>query len=259
MSASATPLRLDVGRLKRSCSNCALHQLCLPAAIGGDDLERLDGIVKSRGPLERGELLFSAGQKFASLYVVRSGSFKTFTESEQGNVQVLGFHLPGEIIGFDALAENQHRCSAEALEKSTLCEVPFSQLEQVAARVPGLQHQLLRVISREVVSDHAHLVMMGRKQAQERLAIFLTSLADRRKSLGFPVDVLTLSMSRYDLANYLGLVVETVSRLFTRMAELGVLEVNRKNVRVLDAQRLHTMTGEGGDNTEPCVPVSGKA
>lgn len=242
---------VDLARLRRTCSACGLHQLCLPAAIGGDDLHRLDEILQARRPLERGQAVFRTDHAFASLFVVRSGSFKTFTTNEQGDSQVLGFHLPGEILGFDAVSTDRHQCTAEALERSTVCEVPYMKLAQVAAQVPELQRQLMRVISREVQRDHEHLVMMGRRHAQERLAIFLKSLSDRYRRLQRDPSVLTLGMSRYELANYLGLVVETVSRLFTRLQQLGVLEVHRKTVRIVDFDKLDAMTGEQRTGGEP--------
>jgi CRP/FNR family transcriptional regulator len=243
---------IDLARLRRTCSACGLHQLCLPAAIGADDLHRLDEILQARRPLERGQPIFHADHAFTSLYVVRSGSFKTYTTNEHGDSQVLGFHLPGEILGFDAVSTDRHQCTAEALERSTVCEVPYMKLAQVAAQVPGLQRQLMRVISREVQRDHEHLIMMGRRHAQERLAIFLKSLSDRYRRLQRDPAVLTLAMSRYEMANYLGLVVETVSRLFTRLQSLGVLEVHRKTVRILDFEKLDALTGENHAEAANC-------
>ncbi|MDE2156332.1 MAG: helix-turn-helix domain-containing protein [Xanthomonadaceae bacterium] len=224
---------LDLNQLRRSCTSCALHELCLPAGIYGDDLRQLDTVVRDKRALERGSTLYRDGDAFKALYVVRSGSFKTFLLNEAGDMQVLAFHLPGEILGFDALASNRHVSQAEALEHSSICELPYARLMQVSNDVPALHRQLMRVISREMVIEHRHLVMMGRQPAQERLAIFLQNLVDRYASLNRDDITLTLSMSRYDIANYLGLVVETVSRLFTRMQETGVLEVNRKSVRIL--------------------------
>ena len=223
---------LDLSQLRRSCSTCALSELCLPAGIGNYDLERLDTAVRDKRTLDRGGMLYRDGDPFEALYVVRSGSLKTFVLDDSGDMQILGFHLPGEIIGFDALASNRHVSQAEALERSSICELPYARLQQVTSEVPALHRQLMRVISREVIEEHRHLVMMGRQQAQEQLAIFLKSLADRYQRLQRDGTALTLSMSRYDIANYLGLVVETVSRLFSRLEEMGVLEVNRKSVRI---------------------------
>jgi CRP/FNR family transcriptional regulator len=244
---------LDLTRLRRSCAACGLQQLCLPAAIAEDDLKRLDDIVQSRRPVDRGQTLFLPGTPFHALYVVRSGAFKTFVTNEQGETQILGFHLPGEILGLDAISAERHQCTAEALERTTVCEVPFARLSHIALQVPDLQRQLLRVISREVMRDHEHLVMLGRRQAQERLAIFLKSLSERYRRLKRDPALLTLPMSRYELANYLGLVVETVSRLFTRFQQMGVLEVRRKNVRILDFAKLEALAAEQSECSAPAA------
>jgi CRP/FNR family transcriptional regulator, anaerobic regulatory protein len=239
----------DIARLRRSCASCGLQQLCLPASIGGDDLRRLDEVVQAKRPLDRSQTLFLPGTPFHSLFVVRSGSFKTYVTNEQGETQILGFHLPGEILGLDAISAEKHQCTAEALERTSVCEVPFAHLSHIALQVPDLQRQLLRVISREVMRDHEHLVMMGRRHAQERLAIFLKSLSERYARIKRDPALLTLPMSRYELANYLGLVVETVSRLFTRFQQLGVLEVRRKNVRILDFDKLEALTAESNEGS----------
>lgn len=245
MDPSATIL--DFNQLRRSCACCALSELCLPAGIDRNDLDRLDATVRDKRTLDRGSVLYRDGDPFEALYVVRSGSLKTFVQDAAGEVQVLGFHLPGEIVGFDALASDFHVSQAEALERTSICELPYARLQQVTREVPALHRQLMRVISREVIEEHRHLVMMGRQQAQEKLATFLKSLADRYQRLHRDGTTLTLSMSRYDIANYLGLVVETVSRLFSRMEDLGVLEVKRKLVRI---RRPDLLTGlcrsEGG-------------
>ena len=234
---------IDIEQLRRSCGACALHELCLPAGIDRHDLDRLDSAVRDKRTLDRGKLLFRQGDAFNALYVVRSGSLKTFVENPDGEVQVLGFVLPGEILGVAALVNDRHPMTAEALERSSICELPYTQLQQIVGEVPALQRQLMRVISREVVADNGHLVMMGRQQAQERLAIFLQSLADRHARLSRDTGTLTLTMSRYDIANYLGLVVETVSRLFTRMEDAGILAVNRKSVQILRPDLLAQLCG----------------
>jgi CRP/FNR family transcriptional regulator len=239
--------RLDLKLLQRSCANCGLSQLCLPASIGSDDLPRLEQVVQVKRSLDREQQLYAAGQPFHALYVVRSGSFKTYAMDGEGETQVLGFHLPGEIMGLDAIASGGHQCSAEALEKSSACEVPYERLEQVARELPGLQQQLLRVISREVQHDQRHLVMIGRKAALERLAIFLHSLSQRLERVRRDPHLFVLPMSRRDLANYLGLAIETVSRLFSRLAELGVIEVERKTIRILDPAKLRELAGEAAD------------
>ncbi len=138
-----------------------------------------------------------------------------------------------------------HVSHAEALEPTGICELPYARLQQVILEVPALHRQLMRVISREIIAEHRHTVMMGRQQAQEQLAIFLKNLTDRYQRLQRNSNTLTLSMSRYDIANYLGLVVETVSRLFSRMKEMGVLEVDRKSVHILRPDLLADLAQNG--------------
>jgi CRP/FNR family transcriptional regulator len=237
---------LDLNQLRRSCGLCALNELCLPAGIERPDLERLDTIVHHKRTLDRGKALFRQGDTFHALFVVRSGSLKTFVENPAGDVQVLGFHLPGEIVGIDALANDHYLCDAEALERTSICELPYPQLQQVVREVPSLHGQLMRVVSREMVAEQRHLAMMGNQQAQERLAIFLQSLADRYGRLSRDPSTLNLPMSRYDIANYLGLVVETVSRLFSRMEAAGILAVNRKTVRILRPDLLTALCDSSG-------------
>jgi CRP/FNR family transcriptional regulator len=225
--------RLDIGQLRRSCASCGLQELCLPAGISGDDLVRLDAAVKDKLVLERGRTLYLAGDAFHSLFVVRSGALKTVVVDEDAGQQVLGFHLPGEIVGVDALASGRHACQAEALERTSICELPFAQLQRFVSDIPALHRQLLRVISREVVQEHQHLITMGQQQAHVRLAIFLKSLSDRYVTLHRNGTDLTLPMSRGDIANYLGLAIETVSRLFARFTDMGVLSVRGRMVTVL--------------------------
>lgn len=236
---------LDLQQLCRNCASCALRDLCLPAGIGGADLERLNALVQDKRLLERGKALFRQGDPFHALYVVRSGSLKTFVENPAGDVQVLGFHLPGEIVGLGALAGERHQCGAKALERASICELPYAQLQWVVSEIPELHKQLVRLSNRETLADRDHMVMMGRQHAQERLAMFLRGWAERYARLSRDPVNLSLPMSRRDLANYLALAMETVSRLFGRMEAEGVLVVDRKKVRI---RRPDLLAGMCGDN-----------
>ena len=240
---------INLRTLRQSCADCGLSQLCLPASIGGSDLDRLDHVVKQRPALERGDILFREGIKQPALFIVRAGSVKTYTTLAEGDVQILGFHIAGELVGLDGLSDDGHRCTAEVLERTVVCEVPFDSLTEVAAKVPGLQQQLFRIMSREFSREFEHPVMMGRKQAISRLAIFLRSLSERLDGIGRDPHEITLSMSRQELANYLGLVIETVSRLFSRMQTLGVLKVDRRTVRILDPAALIVLAEKADDES----------
>lgn len=229
---------IDISELRQSCARCALSHLCLAAPIEAVELRRLDGIVKRRRPLARNEFLFREGSRHDSLYVIRSGAIKTSVLLPEGDCQVLGFHLPGEILGLDGVASERHQVSAEVLEESSVCEIPFDRLGEVAAQLPALQRQIYRIVSREFVREQLHPVMMGRKHAMTRLALFLHGFSERRRAQGLDPCNFELSMSRQDLANFLGLVIETVSRAFSRLQALGVIEVDRRRIVVRDSRAL---------------------
>ncbi|MCI1710279.1 MAG: helix-turn-helix domain-containing protein [Chiayiivirga sp.] len=235
MSSSAV---LDLADLRRSCNQCSLRQLCLPAGIGMNEVDRLDRLVRRRRQVARGEHLFRTGSALGNVYVARDGSFKTVVTSEEGEQQVIGFHLPGELIGLDALGDGQHRCDAVALESARVCEVPLSELQQVAAQIPGLQRQLLRVIGRSMGRDQDHLEMLSRRHATDRVMLFLHSLSERYTALGRDPDAFSLPMTREEIGSYLGLVIETVSRSFTKLQEDGTIAVRGRQVRLLQAAQL---------------------
>lgn len=231
--------QIDVARLRRSCEECSLAQLCLPAGMGQDDLGRLNGLVQKRRPLQRGDRLFRTGDPLGSVYVASEGAFKTVVINESGDEHVLGFLLPGELFGLDAVGTGRHRCEAIALEESLVCELPFSTLANVASQLPGLQRQLLRVMGQSADRDQDHLEVLSRRQAAERVAFFLQGLAHRFQRIGRSEVDFHLPMSREEIAHYLGLALETVSRSFSRLHDDGLIEVRGRRVQVLDAHALH--------------------
>ncbi len=237
----------DLAKLKVACKDCNLFQLCLPVGIEEADLALLDRIIKRRRPVPRGEYLFRIGEPFTAIYAVRSGSIKTYTVMEDGREQVTGFHLPGELLGLDAINTGVHPCSARALESASVCEVPFDRFEALCEAVPSLPRQMLRIMSKEILHEQGLLIQLGKKSAEERLAVFLLNLAMRFRQRGFSAREYNLSMSRTDIGNYLGLAEETVSRLFTRFQEQRLVAVLRKHVRILDEQRLRELAGLGDD------------
>ena len=155
------PIPIDLVRLRRSCADCSLGELCLPAGVDRDDLGRLDTLVQRRRPLQRGESLFRAGDPLRSVYVASAGAFKTVVVNASGEEHVLGFHLPGELFGLDAIGSGKHRCEAIALGEAKVCELPFASLSTVAAQLPSLQRQLLRVMGQSADRDHDHVDVLS--------------------------------------------------------------------------------------------------
>lgn len=239
---------INIASIKAACKDCNLRELCLPLGLDEPDLSALDKVIRRRRTLRKGEQLYRLGDPLRSLYAVRSGTLKTTGLMEDGRVQVTGFHLAGELLGIDAINTDQHPCSAEALETSEVCEIPYIALEELAYQVPGLQHQLFRVMSREIVEDERLLMMLGRMNAEERLASCLLSFSRRHERLGVNGASFKLSMSRQDLGDYLGLALETVSRLFSRFQEEGLIEVQGRHVHLQDRERLHAIAGGNGNN-----------
>lgn len=230
--------------IRIACRNCNLSTLCLPLGLTPEDVERLDTIVRRNRPLHRGDYLFQHGDRFRSLFVVKTGSIKTYAPSPEGGEQVLGFHLPGEIIGLDAIENNAHSCSAKVLETTAFCEVPFSRFEELSVTIPSLQHQMYRLLSKEIAQETEMLLLLGKKSAEDRLATFLLSLSQRLQKRGLSPTDFYLSMSRHEIGNYLGLAVETVSRLFTRFQEEGLLRVDRKHIEFLDTSGLEAILSQ---------------
>ncbi len=239
---------VDLRRLKVSCKDCSLAELCLPRGLDATETDRLDSIVHRRRALRRGEHLFRVGDHLQSLYAVRFGSIKTYIPTEDGSEQILGFHMPGELISLDALGGGSHACAAVALETVGLCELPIFRFEELCHVLPSLQRQMMRLIGKEVAGDHAMLLLLGKTSAVKRLATFLLDVSLRLERRGFSAREFNLSMPRVDIANYLGLARETVSRLLTRFQDDGLLIINRRRVHIHDMDGIKTLAGLCANN-----------
>ena len=226
-----------------ACKDCSVFQLCLPHGIGEADLARLDDVISRRRPLEPDQHLYRVGDPFHSIYVVRSGSVKTYMPSPDGGEQVTGFYLPGELVGLDAIATGSHSCSARALDTASFCELPFVQLEDLADEMRSLGRRLMRILCREIHQDHEMLAVLGKQTAEERLAALLVSFSSRLKQRGLSDREFHLSMSRQDIGSYLGLAVETVSRVFSRFQRQGLLQVDRRFIVLHNLGALKALAG----------------
>jgi CRP/FNR family transcriptional regulator len=211
--------------------------------VAPDEIDQLDDMLKRGRPMRRGEHLYRASEPFNSVYAVRSGAIKTYSISEDGDEQVNGFYLPGEVVGMDGVSTAYHHCSAKALDTTTVCEIPFDQMESLSLKIPSLSHHFFQLMSNEIKQDRELHLLLSRKTAEERIAAMLLSLSARAKQRGLSDSHLRLPMARNDLANYLGLAVETVSRILTRLHTNGVLRVQGRDVEIVDRNRL-TYNGE---------------
>lgn len=224
------------------CNALLLRQLS--PLVGSDPLwnspatEALREVHGRHRVLEAGQALFPVATPLVNLFLVASGSLKSVAVDEDGNEQVMSFHFPGELLGVDALGHDVHRVSAIALEDSEVCEINSQRLRSGARSTLPASQGFFRVLGRSMGQDQDHLQLLGRRQALERLSVFLHLLAERRLRLGLPHTHFRLSMTRQDIASYLGLVIETISRCFTVLEDEGVIQVNGRDLRILQPERL---------------------
>ena len=238
---------MDAQSIKVACSSCNLRELCLPMGLNPDEMDKLDKVISKRRRIKRGTSLFTVGDKFTSLYAVRSGFFKTCVTTADGRDQVTGFQMTGEIIGMDGIVSDHHSCNAVALEDAEVCVMPFDQVEELSREFTTLQHHVHKVMSREIVREHGVMLLLGSMRAEERLAAFLLNLVQRLHARGFSQHELILRMTREEIGSYLGLKLETVSRTFSKFAEENIIEVKQRHVRILDTDKL-----QGLINTQAC-------
>ena len=219
----------EVSRIPTHCSTCNLRELCLPCGLAAPDAARFEELDFTRKRVKRGDSLYRAGAAFDCLFAVRSGFFKSSVVLEDGRDQVTGFHMAGEILGMDGIGTESHAADVIALEDSEVCIIPYARLEK-----PGLQRQLHKVMSRELVRDQGVMMLLGTMRAEERLATFLLNLSQRFLARGFSPSEFHLRMTRDEIGSYLGLSLETVSRLFSRFHEDRLITVQQKHIRILD-------------------------
>ncbi len=217
-----------------NCGNCRLNSICLPLALESDDIQLLDDIIQRGKPLQKNQFLYREGDDFQSVFAVRSGTLKAFRTTDDGREQVTGFYFPGEILGMDGISNNMHASSARALETAAVCEIPFSSLEKLSAAMPNLQRHFFQLMSREITEDQQLITLLSKNSAEERVAALMLSISARNARRKLSATKFRLPMSRVDIGNYLGLTVETVSRVFSRMQKLEMLAVDNKEIEILD-------------------------
>lgn len=220
-----------------SCSSCGLHQLCLPMGLEESDMQRLDKII-GRRKVARDSHLYRIGDRFTALYAVRVGHFKTYRANLNGDRQVIGFQMNGELLGMDAIGTDQHQCDAIALEDSEICEIPFARLEELFVEIPTLLRHYHRIMSQEITREQSVIVLLGNMRAEQRIAAFLVNLSSRYFARGYSANRFLLRMTREDIGNYLGLTIESVSRLITKLRKDGLLKVNNRELEVVDLPAL---------------------
>ncbi len=222
----------------RFCSTCAFSEACLAESMDKRGLGELHMLVEHVGPLHAGEHIFREGDPFEAIAAVRAGTIKTYMIDRDGHEHVLGFHLPGEVIGLDGIDGDRYPCNAVALDTVMLCRFSFPKISVLATRLPGLQRHLFRLLSRDIGRA---AFLAGDWTADQRMAAFLVGLSRRLAARGFSPDRFALTMARTDIANYLRLAPETVSRVLRRFQRDGLVRVDRREVELLGREPLETL------------------
>lgn len=238
IAITQAPATITTDTMKGACSNCNLRELCMPLGLSDKELTIIDDVVANRRKVKRGSSLFRNGERFTSLYAIRTGFFKTCVASEDGRDQVTGFQMAGEIMGLDGIVNDHHTCDAIALEDAEVCVMPFDRIEELSREVNALQRHVHKIMSREIVRENGVMLLLGSMRAEERLAAFLLNLVQRLHARGFSQSELVLRMTREEIGSYLGLKLETVSRTFSKFVEDGIVEVKQRHIRIIDADAL---------------------
>lgn len=233
----------NVVRMSVTCARCAMRGACVPAGLDAADLSRFEGLVNAKRRVAARRHLYRAGDEARSFYAIRSGFIKTSVTTDDGREQVTGFHMMGEVIGLEAMGGGKHASDAIALENTDVCEIPFTALDQLSHDIPTLQHKLYQMVGQEFQHEREVRVLLGTMRAEERLSAFLLSLGQRYKARGYSAVRFLLRMSRADIGSYLGLRLETVSRLFSRFQTEGLLRIDSKSVDILDPTALKLVIG----------------
>ena len=218
-----------------------MHRLCLPMGLDAGAMGQLDQIIGRRRRLARDERLYKRGERFGNLYAIRFGHFKTFQLQPGGEQQITGFQMAGELLGMDAISTDRHACDAVALEDSEVCEIPFSLLEGLFGEVPALLRHFHRLMSGEIMREQNVMLLLGNMRAEQRFAVFLSNLSSRYTARGYSATSFQLRMSREEIGNYLGLTIESISRLLSRFRKQGWVAVDKREVTLLDLPMIRAL------------------
>lgn len=227
----------------RRCATCRVSTLCLPGGLSDDDLRPLDSLLLSTRRVAAGQSIFAEGDRFRFIYAVRSGTCKTAMLRADGREQVTGFHMAGEVMGLEGLAHGTHRITATALEDGDVCLIPYERLVAATVAAPGAKDLVRHLMGQEMARDHSMMVVLGLTDAAERLAAFLLNLSQRHAARGYSPREFHLRMSRGDIASFLGVKLETISRTFSAFQKRGFLEVSGRHVRITDLEGLKSAYG----------------
>ena len=229
-----------------ACSQCSLVELCLPKGLTAEELKVFEQIVSRKKPLEKSDYLYRAGEEMTSLYTVKTGAFKANIDSLDGQENIVGFFLPGELMGLDGIASGQYQCDIIALGDAHVCQLSYRDFERVSEKFPVLRQEILSVSSNNMTAAQKMLMYIGKRPVEERLAMFLISISQRFKARGLSESRFHLPMSRHDLANYLSMAPETISRQFKKLQDQDLVSIQNRDLTIKNAAALRGTVASGG-------------
>ena len=229
-----------------ACSQCSLVELCLPKGLTAEELEVFEQAISRKKPLEKSEYLYRAGEEMTSLYTVKTGGFKANIDSLDGQENIVGFFLPGELMGLDGIASGQYQCDMIALGDAHVCQLSYRDFERVSEKFPVLRQEILSVSSNNMTTAQKMLMFIGKRPVEERLAMFLISISQRFKARGLSESRFQLPMSRHDIANYLGMAPETISRQFKKLQDQDLVSIQNRNLTIKNGAALRSKVASSG-------------
>jgi len=243
--SAVAPTSDNIAKFRTACTTCNLRELCPPCCrLTRSELDVANRLEFNRSRVRRGETLYRTGDSFTSLYAVRTGFFKSTVQLEDGRRdQVTGFSMAGEVLGMDGIGPGRQTCTTVALEDSVVCAIPYAKLQELAHEIPSLQHQFRKMMSREIVREHGVMLLLGSMNAEERVSMFLLNISKRLAANGYSPSEFNLRMTREEIGSYLGLKLETISRIFSRFQEEGLIVVKQKSMRILHSAGLERVMG----------------
>lgn len=217
----------------------------MPANLASCDSRRIFDLITHQRPVKRGDYLYRAGSELGSLFAICSGFLKSSLTYCDGRGQITGFSMTGDLLGVSAISTGMHVCDTVALEDSRLCGMRYADFEALGRDAPALQHHFHRIMSAEITTHHEIMFLLGSMRAEERVAVFLLGLSQRYSARGYSGRHFRLPMTRHEIASYIGLKLETVSRAFSRFSDSDIIAVNGKNVEIRDVARLRLILPAG--------------
>ncbi len=224
-----------------SCDSCSLNNVCIPNGLSEDEITQLEISVDKTVKIKKKEALYNAMDEVNGIYAIKSGAIKTSISNADGQEQVLEFHLPGDMLGFDAFNSGIHSCDAVALEDTLLCKIEMEDFHDLCGRLPGIRKEMMHQVGKEIAHNQSLLLSLGQQQTDERLATFLLEMSAHFQSRGFSGKEFVIPMPRQDLSNYLGMAVETLSRIISRMTDEGLVEIDRRLVIISNMEKLEAL------------------